>query len=218
MGLFSKLFGKKQTQKDFTEEEWNQHYELKQKGLEAVLGKMHDMVGHAIVPFDIGGTLDIYYFLQGIPGTGFATMELIKPDGTGPIPNRLGTYELVSFSKLPYDSSENESPFNKIQGRLNGIMTSIAYYSLQAKLEPKETAEVPGDEGEPNFCLLFDNYNPNGQEFRIGENSHGLLLIIEIFKDEMDFARNNGTDKLIEKLKSSGHYPYSDLDRESVVR
>ena len=28
----------------------------------------------------------------------------------------------------------------------------------------------------------------------------------------------NGSDKLIEKLKAKGHYPYSDLDRESVVK
>lgn len=103
MGLFSKLFGKKEKQREFTEEEWNKDYEEKQKGLEKVLGKMHDMVGHAIIPFDIGGLLDMYYFTQGIAGTGFATMELIKPDGSGPIPNKLGTYELVSFTKELYD-------------------------------------------------------------------------------------------------------------------
>ena len=118
MGFFQKLFGKKETPKEFTEEEWNKHYEDKQAGLERVLGNMHHLVGHAIIPFDVGGNVDMYYFREGISGTGFATMELIKPDGTGSIPNRLGTYELVSFTKEAYDPSEGEMlPFNTIERR-----------------------------------------------------------------------------------------------------
>jgi len=203
---------------EFTDDQWDKSYAEKQEGLERVLGKMHDMVGHAIIPFDVGGSLDIYYFTNGIPGTGFATMELIKPDGTGSIPNRMGTYELVTFTKLPYDSSSQETPFNTIQGRLNMIMTNTAMYSFDAKLEPNETAEVPGDEGQPNYCLIFDSYEPNGQQFTIGDEKHGLLLIIEVFKDEMEYAMENGGAKLIAKLKAKGHYPYSDLHRESVLK
>jgi hypothetical protein len=218
MGFFSKLFGKKETPKEFTEEELSRNYEEKKEGLERVLGKMNDMVGHAIIPFELGGTLDMYYFSHGIPGTGFASMELLNPDGSGPIPNRTGTYELVSFTKEAYVSDDSDSPFNKIQGRLNVIMTSIARYSYQAKLEPKETAELPANEGQANYCLLFDEYKPNGQDFRIGERKHGLFLVMEIFKDEMEYAMKNGSDRLIEKLKSHGHYPYSDLNRESVLK
>jgi hypothetical protein len=217
MGFFSKLFGKKQTPKEFTEEELDRNYEEKQAGLERVLGKMNEMVGHSIIPFELGGSLDMYYFSNGIPGTGFASMELLSPDGSGPIPNRTGTYELVSFTKEAYESDDKDSNFKKIQGRLNVIMTNIASYSYQAKLEPRETAELPGDEGQPNYCLLFDEYKPNGQEFRIGERKHGLLLVMEIFKDEMEYARKNGSDRLIEKLKLHGYYPYSDLNRKSVL-
>lgn len=205
-------------QKEFTEEEWNKAHDEKEKGLEKVLGKMHNMVGHAIIPFEVGGTLDMYYFPNGISGTGFATMELIQPDGSGPIPNSMGTYELVSFTKSAYDSSENETPFNLIQSRLNTILTNIAHYSFQAKIEPTETAELPAEEGQPNYCILFDNYRPNDQDFTIGGRQHGLLLVMEIFRDEMDFAMENGGEKLIEKLKANGHYPYSDLNRESVVK
>ena len=219
MGFFQKLFGKKETPREFTEEEWNKAYEDKQAGLERVLGKMHDMVGHALIPFDVGGTVDMYYFLNGISGTGFATMELIKPDGTGSIPNRLGTYELVSFTKEKYNPNEGEMvPYNTIERSLCGIMTTIGAYSFQAKLEPKETIEVPGDEGQPNYCILLDEYKPNGTEFTIGNRKHGLLLVVEVFRDEMEYAMENGSDKLIEKLKSKGHYPYSDLTRESVLR
>ena len=57
----------------------------------------------------------------------------------------------------------------------------------------------------------------NGKEFKIGNNKHGLLLIMEVHRNEMEYAMKNGTGKLIEKLKGKGYYPYSDLDRESVI-
>ena len=50
MGFFQKLFGRKEKPREFTEAEWSEDYEHKQVGLEQVLGKMHDLVGHAIIP------------------------------------------------------------------------------------------------------------------------------------------------------------------------
>src|SRR5918912_1106382 len=99
MNFFRKLFSKKnkniEIQSDkFSDEDYEKDYELKSKALEDILGKMHNLVGHAIIPFAVGGAVDMYYFPNHISGTGFATMELLEPDGTGPLPNRLGTYEL----------------------------------------------------------------------------------------------------------------------------
>ena len=219
MNIFKKIFGKKETKKEFTQEEYDKDYELKMAGLEYVLGKSHNLVGHAIIPFEVGGAVDMYYFPNGIKGTGFATMELLKPDGTGPIPNRLGTYELVAFTKLDYvQDSVETNPFNLIERHICGILTGIGFYSFQAKLEPFETCELPQNEGEPNLCLIFDEYKPDGKEFKIGDKKHGLLLIMEVHRDEMEFAMANGTGKLIEKLKEKGYYPYSDLNRESVIK
>jgi hypothetical protein len=202
--------------KELTDEEIDKHYELKSQGLERVLGKSHDMVGHAIIPFDIGGTVDMYYYLNGIKGTGFATMELIQPDGTGPMPNRNGTFELVAFTKLNYVADTTETiPFNLIERRTCGTFTAIAAYSLEAKLEPGETLEIPG--GEDNTCIIFDEYKPANKEFRIGKKEHGLLLVMEIFRDEMEYAMENGSAELFRKLKAKGYYPYSDLDRPSVL-
>jgi hypothetical protein len=219
MNLFKKLFGKKEIKKEFTQEEYDKDYELKSAGLEKVLGKSHNLVGHAIIPFDVGGAVDMYYYPNGIKGTGFATMELIKPDGTGPIPNRTGTYELVAFTKLEYvQDTVQTNPFNLIERHICGIFTGIGNYSFQAKLEPLETCELPLHEGEPNLCLIFDDYKPDGKEFKIGDKKHGLLLIVEVFRDEMEYAMANGTGKLIDKLKEKGYYPYSDLNRESVIK
>lgn len=219
MNFFKKLFNKKEIKREFTDEEFENHYQEKSIGLENVLGKSHNMVGHAIIPFEVGGAVDMYYYPNGIKGTGFATMELIKPDGNGPKPNKLGTYELVGFTKHNYNNDDSDfTDFNKIERRFCGIFTGIGNYSFIAKLEPGDTCEVPGEEKEPNKCILFDSYQPNEKEFHIGNSKHGLLLIIEIFKDEMEFAMQNGSKELIEKLKEKGVYPYSDLDRISVLK
>lgn len=222
MSFFKKLFGGKNkevesTTREFSDEEFTQDYELKEQGLEQVLGKMYGMVGHAIIPYSIGGAVDMYYFTNHIKGTGFATMELLNPDGSGPKPNRIGTYELVAFTKLDYnDNQEIQTEFNKIERRFCGIFTTIGNYSTQAVLNPLETIEVPNGTDENN-CLILNEYKPGNKEFKIGERNHHLLLCLEVFRSEMEFARQNGSGKLIELLTEQGFYPYSDLDRESVV-
>lgn len=220
MSFLKKLFGKKEkpSKKEFTEEEHEKYYKLKSEGLEAVLGEMHHLVGHAIIPFAIGGAVDMYYFPNHIKGTGFATMELLAPDGTGPLENRFGTYELVAFTKYEHNSSEDtQTPFNLIERRVCGFLTAIGMYSSQAILNPKETIEVPNGKDKENTCLILDLYQPNGKKFRIGNQEHHLLLCLQIFRSEMDFARQNGSDELFKILKEKGIYPYSDLDREPVV-
>jgi len=222
MSFFKKLFGGKKKEEeipgqDFSEEQYEKDYEEKTKGLEDVLGKMHGMVGHAIIPFAIGGAVDMYYFPNHIRGTGFATMELLDPDGNGPKPNRLGSYELVAFTKEPLNESEKTgTAFNLMERRICGIFTTIGNYSFEAVLNPNETCEVP-EEGEENRCLVFDNYQPGNAAFKIGDRKHHLLLCLEIFRSEMEFARENGSSALFGLLKEKGFYPYSDLDREPVV-
>jgi hypothetical protein len=223
LNFFKKLFGKKENlpeelEQKFSDKEHERDYELKSKGLQEVLGKMHPLVGHAIIPFDVGGAADMYYFPNHIKGTGFATMELLEPDGTGPSPNRLGTYELVAFTKHPYDESNDaQTPFNLIEREVCGFFTTIGFYSREAVLNPLETCEVPNGGGEENTCIVFDLYEPNGKEFFVGARKHHLLLCIQVFRSEMEFARTHGSEALISKLKVAGYYPYSDLDRDTVA-
>jgi hypothetical protein len=60
MNFLKKLFGKaeKPVAKEFSEEYYELDYERKLQGLENVLGKMHNLVGHAIIPFSVGGAVD----------------------------------------------------------------------------------------------------------------------------------------------------------------
>jgi len=220
MSFLKRLFGKKErpVEKEFTEEEHEKDYGLKSKGLENILGKMHALVGHAIIPFSVGGAVDMYYFPDHIKGTGFATMELLGPDGKGPLNNHLGTYELVAFTKYDYNrNEETQTPFTLAERKACGFLTAIGMYSSQAVLNPKETIEVPNGGGEENTCLVFDEYDPKKKGFLIGERKHHLLLCLHIFRSEMNFARSNGADELFKLLKEKGHYPYSDLDREPVI-
>ncbi len=221
MNFLKKLFGGKKTKEpiepEFSQEQYDKDYEDKMQGLENVLGKSYEMVGHAIIPFAIGGAVDMYYFPDHIKGTGFATMELLDPDGNGPKPNSFGTYELVSFTKEPLSTDrESSTPFNSIERRVCGIFTAIGNFSFQAVLNPLETCEIPSDKGE-NQCLVFYKYSPDGKEFTVGARQHHLLLCLEVFRTEMEFAREYGTEALIAKLKQAGYYPYSDLDRDPVA-
>jgi hypothetical protein len=204
------------TSNKFTPEEYDAHYEQKKQALETLLGEMYHLVGHAIIPFQVGGPVDMYYFLNSdYAGTAFATMELIEPDGSGPKPNAQGkTYELVAFTKQQY-SGDKDSEFEQIEMRIRSTFTTIANYAYQTAVKPLDTAEVPDDEGTK--YLIFAEYTKPDVLFEINQQQHTLLLCIEVFKPELDFARAQGTANLISKLKDQGYYPYSDLDRQPVV-
>jgi hypothetical protein len=97
------------------------------------------------------------------------------------------------------------------------MFTTIGFYSRQAVLNPLETCEVPNTKGEENSCLIFDLYEPDNKKFKIGDRPHHLLLCLQIFRSEMNFARKKGSEELLKKLMEAGHYPYRDLDRQSVA-
>lgn len=217
MKFWKKIFRlKKKNAKTSTREEI--FHEEKLQSIENVLGKSHNIVGHAIIPFDAGGTVDMYYFPNGIEGTGVATMELISETSTSPIPNRFGTFELVAFTKEKYTDWTNElNEFSKFNLKFNSIFTRIGDYSFSARLDPGQTCELPMDDGE-NLYFIFDNYSPENKEFRIGNQNYCLLLLIQIFDEEWEYAKKESGSALIEKLKLEKVYPYSDMNRQSVLK
>ncbi len=195
----------------------DEYYELKGKGLERVLGPMHGYVGHAIIPYEIGGPVDMYYFAQPDGSTAFATMELLNYDGSGPKKSSIGTYELVAFTRHRVTVPEPNPPFDAIENRIRELFTTIGRYSTSTVLNPRETAEVPMNDNEPIRCVIFDEYSKSGAPFRIGDKLHGLLLCVEVHPSELAYARANGTAQLIDLLQGAGHYPNSDLDRDAVA-
>ncbi len=208
----------KLSQIKFSHEDYLKHFTLKKEAMEKILGPMHNMVGHAIIPFDVGGLVDMYRFPKILEGTTFATMELIEPDGSGPKPSHIGTFELVACTSISIDDKKSEQIFNMIELHICSILTSVARLSHYEQLNPLDTCEVPSDtDGKQSLSLVFDEWKSPNAEFRIGPKKHGLLLCIEIFRSEMEYAMQNGSDALLDRLKKEGYYPYSDLNRESVV-
>lgn len=144
-------------------------------------------------------------------------MELIEPDGSGPVPSRIGTYELVAFTKYKVGDEATKTAFEEANLRIRNIFTIVGRYSHETQLNLGETAELPGIEGEPGHHVIFDQFVTPGADFIIGDRKHGLLLVIEVFKSEMEHTKANGSQLVLDELKMRGHYPYSDLDREPVL-
>ena len=207
---------KEQPLENVTDAQAQAWYEHKRKVMEAALGPGHNSVMHAIIPYAIGGGLDLYYFPHGIPGTGIATMELSELPGQGSSNRVFSCYELAMFIRQPLNLDQAKditTPFGQAHSNINSILNQIAPYSATASLNPNETCEFPAEmEKVGGKCLIFDAYGLRGRE-----RSFGVLAIIEIHRSEMDFARSAGGAELIKRLKAAGHYPYSDLDREPVA-
>jgi hypothetical protein len=193
-------------------------YEQKSALMESMLGRQHDMVMHAIIPYEVGGGLDLYYYPNAVKGTPVATKELVPLPNEGSSNDVYRSYELVMFTRHPLDleaAQNEETPFGRAHATLNAILNCIARYSEQATLNPNETCEFPPSmQRLGGRCLIFDGY---GSRSEAGVERFGLLLVIEVFRSEMELAREHGGAELIERLKAKGHYPYSDLDREPVA-
>lgn len=226
-GYLRKLLGRRY-RRTFTEAECDAYYEAKEAALERLLGPMHDVVDHSLIPFGLGGAVDLFYFTEGIEGTAIATMELIRPDGRGPHPHRQPGYELVAFTreKMPEvirlddeETNREKSPFDRVKSRLGNILTAVAEYGSEMDIASEDTCEIPGneDEGVPGACLIFASYPGEGPALRIEGMAHELLACIEIHRNEMLFAMNHGGIELLARLEEHGYFPYSDLDRPSVV-
>ncbi len=219
--MFGRLFGKKKKKQQERDEAaaaaW---YEAKSAFLETVLGKEHDMVGHSVIPYYLGGALDLYYYpnVPGVAGVGIATKELTEEPGQEPSNRAYPAYELVMFTRHPLDldqANDPDTPFGRAHQNMNAILNAMARYCGQATLNPHDTCEFPEDfDGIGGKCLILDAYSPLAESKQTGV---GLMLVMEVHRSEMDFARSHSGGELIEKLKAAGRYPYSDLDREAVV-
>ncbi len=197
---------------------WKEWYEHKSRFMEQMLGSQHNTVMHSIIPYAVGGGLDLYYYPNGIPGTAIATKELTELPDEGSHNRTFSCYELVMFTRHPLDLSEakdKETAFGKAHNNINSILNVLAPFSAQANLNANETCEFPADmRGVGGKCLIFDSAGQHSDEH---VKCFGLLTAIEIFRSEMNFAMEHEGAQLIEKLKAAGHYPYSDLDRQPVV-
>jgi hypothetical protein len=216
-----KMFGQRRKILDV---EWEELNEAKEKALSDVLGTPYESVLHALIPYYLGGALDLYPFPEPGGGTLYVTQEVIAPDPrNGPKPSALGRYELAAYTRKPFQPSEdrvlNKDNDPHETGLISRMLNPIARYSSMAVLNPGETMEIPGEQedGSDALHVLLDKLDTGGREFRILGEKCGLLLCIAIHRTECNFAKANGSDVLLKRLKGAGIYPYSHLDRAPVV-
>jgi len=200
------------------DQEDDQWYDEKSQMMADSLGEENEFVLHAMIPYALGGALDLYLYPNGVPGTGFATKELSENRDECSRNDEFDAYEMVMFTRhpLPDDPLEDEeSPFGQTLQSCNQFLNLMARYSAQAELNPGETCEFPDDmEDVGGRSLIFDAYSLYESD---DGDTFGLLLMMEIFRSELDFAREHGGEELLDRLKAAGHFPYSDMDREPVA-
>ncbi|MDR0423984.1 MAG: hypothetical protein LBH39_00745 [Clostridiales Family XIII bacterium] len=199
-------------------------YETKDKYMESVLGKEYGMVMHAIIPYAIGGGLDLYYYPNYCAGAVIATKELTNYKFNEPKNDQYDAYELIMITKhkIDLDSVKEGEPcentFAYDHKSINGILNCIAPYSTQSKLNQYDTIEFPEDfEGVGGKCLIIDAFSHPLCDKSTRNKKFGLMLLMEIHRNEMEYAMQQKGRDLIEKFKATGIYPFTGINRPSVV-
>jgi hypothetical protein len=194
----------------------------KQRALDAALGPMEETVIHAIIPYFLGGSLDLYPYRRHIPGTVYVTQELFTPDvRSRPKKPRDGWFELaIAYRDSGQEAfknatSETDGEMPASVGLASDLLNPLARYSEMAALGPGETAELPGEDDQPGACVVFDRLECGAMS--AGGTPFFLLLVIQVHPNELAMARSKGSAALLSALKQNGYYPYSDLDRPSVA-
>lgn len=234
---------------DFTDAERERGNQRLERLLDEILGPVEPFMIHSIIPFCLGGALDLHYYARSrFGGTFFASWELTAPEFL-PSNRSLDAFELAIATRLTVKSQPDEtpeetkkpgffkrlfsvkSPEEKKRDDLHRVLTNLAFYVCSDGVEVNgyDTLEFPQDFDDKQLagrCFIFDELPaaapvpvPTSLDERspLDGKRFGVLLAIEVFRKEMDWAREQGTEKLVERLKTAGAYPFSDLDREPVV-
>lgn len=195
MGILSMLNSKGQ-KLDFYSDEI-------QEKISEIFGEHSDNVLHSPVPFDlgfeVGGGADVYVYKNHIDGVVYLTSDLT---GKKQAKNSIGNYELMICH-----------PEMKSWGA--NLVSKLSYFTLETSLNSGETMDLGGnfavDDSEIK-ALIFSKY----AEFKVYGKKFGILLMVGITEDEVEWAKENGGENLIKKLKEAGVYPVTDFKRKSI--
>lgn len=234
---------------DFTDAERERGNQRLERLLDEILGPVEPFMIHSIIPFCLGGALDLHYYARSrFGGTFFASWELTAPEFL-PSNRSLDAFELAIATRLTVKPQPGETPAEtkkpgffkrlfsvksseeKKRDDLHRVLTNLAFYVCSDGVEVNgyDTLEFPQDFDDKQLagrCFIFDELPaaapvpvPTSPDERspLDGKRFGVLLAIEVFREEMNLAREEGTEKLVERLRAAGAYPFSDLDREPVV-
>jgi hypothetical protein len=183
-----------------SDDEWNEWWKARVAALEQVLGTSEGGIWEADVPFDAGGTADLVRFRQHVAGVCYATAELAGREDQ--VPSTLGYYELVICTRKESNWAAD-------------LVSRLARYTTEAELNPGDTMDLSGAVPKRATIagLLFLQY----ATLRIEGHDCGLLLCLGVTADELAACQAGRQAEVLEKLKAAGVYPFTDLDRPSVL-
>ncbi|NMC21830.1 MAG: suppressor of fused domain protein [Thermogutta sp.] len=183
-------------------DDWQRVWDARMAGLERHFGKCDQTVLHAAIPFEfglnMGGSPDVVMFSRYTTGKLYVTAGLI---GSGQKPNSRGNYELAVVHQGDEDWGV-------------GIICRLAYYTLDNVIDHGQTMDVAEatPEGSTIAALLFKRI----ADFEVLGKPANVICCIGITKDELEYALEQGTAKLFQRLPSG--YLLTDLRRKSHLR
>lgn len=184
--------------------EWERQWDQRLRLLEVEFGVCSGVVGHALVPLELGpeagGAADVLHFKAWKPGVLSVTADLIGHESQ--VRNSLGWYELAICHR-------NEEAWGP------NLISKLANYTLESALEPGETMDIgpAAPRGSTLKAFLFVELC----RFRFQSEPAGVLLCIGITREELAVCRSEGSDRLLQKMRDGGTFPYTDFRREPVV-
>ncbi len=187
------------------DEETEDYFTSRQVALEEIFGPMDDTVKHALIPFDfgqeMGGGPHLYLYSNHISGTICTTAGMI---GTPQKQSDAGNFELMMAFPPGCETKFGEN-----------LIFQMAYYPQEASLNSGQTMGLPPQmtEGTNIDSIIFDCY----RRFKVGNIEAGLMLVVGISKAELEFKMEHSGSALIQLLKDNGVYPYTDLNRQSLI-
>lgn len=179
------------------DEDWEKTWDARADALSRIFGPTYDNVYHAVHPFAFGGQADVLAFLNSPYGAVYVTAELSGQPGLS-----YADYELIICLRSPSDWGPN-------------FISRLSPYTQKAYLHHGDTMNIAGVAPPESrivgmLFLTFDSFELFGESF-------DLRLCIGITQAELDYKLQNGYDKLVHVLKRNKIFPFTDLDRDSVL-
>jgi hypothetical protein len=171
-----------------SEEVWN----ARLAALQEVFGPAADKVHHATTPFELGGDADVLVFSNHFDGVVYVTADLSPADD----------YELVICHRNETDWGPN-------------VISRLGAYCRDVPIRSGETMDIDSatPAGSEIRALVFAPYG----KFKYLGQEVALRLCLGITKLELSFTRQQGAKQLVERLKQNGVYPFTDLNRQSLL-
>ncbi|GMU80464.1 MAG: hypothetical protein AMXMBFR47_03350 [Planctomycetota bacterium] len=182
-------------------------FEAVKKELIARFGPDDGKVIFSPVPLYVdpeNGLAESLTFRDYVEGVAYCTCALSLYPQQRPGPG--GNYELMMCSRKPADF-------------MPGVIGNLARYTFESVLKPGDTMDLGPEQPKGSTIRGLLCLEPEARDlpFRIFGRECTVLLLMGITKAEMESCMELGSEGVTLKLKRDGVFPFTTMDRRSVV-